>query len=79
MTINPHPHVLTIAAEQRHREVLTLVARERRARQVTAHAAAGQHRADQSAALPVASVLARLLADVRQAAFPLRSLRMSCS
>jgi hypothetical protein len=79
MTVNPHPHVLTVAAELRHREVLALVARERRARQATEHPEPGQPRTDHAAALPVARVLARLLADTRRAAFPLRSMRMSCS
>jgi len=77
MTVNPHPHVLTVAAEQHQAELLALVARERRARQATARPGAAQPRTTHAAALPVAMVLARLLADARRAVFPLRSIRMS--
>jgi hypothetical protein len=79
MTINPHPYVLTVAAELRHGEVLALVARERRARQAAVPSRPAHPGTDRRGPVPVARVLARLLADTRRAAFPLRSMRMSCS
>ena len=77
MTINPHPYVLTVAAEERHREVLALIARERRARQAAAHPGTAQYGTVHSAALSVAKVLAQLFAATRQGTFSLRSIELS--
>ena len=65
MIINPHPFVLTTAAEQRRADLLTLVERERRARRVE-DATPRQPRPGLSAARPAAGVLALLLTAIRQ-------------
>jgi hypothetical protein len=78
MTINPHPYVLTVAAEGRQREVLALCERERRARQATVPPRPTHPWTAQPVVEPVAMTLARLLADVRQTVFPLPSIALGC-
>jgi hypothetical protein len=78
MTVNPHPYVLTVAAELRHREVLALVARERNARQGAVPPGTRHPAADHGVRWPVARVLAVLGTTARRCTSPVGSIQMSC-
>ena len=66
MTINPHPFVLSTAAEQRRADLQILVERERLANRAEERGAPGQPWRGLSAARTAAGMLALLLTAMRQ-------------
>ena len=66
MTINPHPIVLAVAAEQRRANLLMQADRQRLAREAASHSTARQPWRDFPGAGTVATLLALLLAPTRQ-------------
>jgi hypothetical protein len=65
MTINPHPYVLTAAAEQRHAEFLALAERDRMSRRAVGASSPRPPWADRPILRTLAAVLALVLTIAR--------------